>query len=181
MATLSRGISTDSGERENELQNMIRAIGSSLRGMDSSRQLAFGAALGIMIGIIPKDNLLMVALTAFLILSGANLITGALGSMIGTLMGIGIQPLLHRIGETLLNSEPIIIPLSKFLQMPLAPWTRLDNTVVAGGLAMGILVALPTYLISFYLFEKYRVQLERFFTDSRVATWILGYPSAENG
>lgn len=162
------------------MPNLIRAFGNSVRGIDSSRQLALGVAIGAMIGVIPKDNLLFFVLLMILILSGANLITGAVSAIGASLLSANLQDILHQTGQTVFGWEPIMVPLSKFMQLPYAAWTRLDNSIVLGGLTIGITIALPIYLISFVFFQKYREPLERLFTNSRISTWIVGYSQAEN-
>lgn len=162
------------------MPNLFRAFGSSVRGIDNSRQLALGVAIGTLIGILPKDNLLFFALLVILILSGANLVTGAVSAFGSSLLSSNLQDLFHQVGQTVFGWEPIMAPLTKFLQLPYAAWTRLDNSIVLGALTIGLTIALPIYLISFVLFQKYREPLERLVTDSRISTWVVGYSQAEN-
>lgn len=161
------------------MPNLIRVFGNSVRGIDNSRQLALGVAIGAMIGLVPKDNLLFLALLAILILSGANLLTGAVSVFVTSIIGANLQDWLHQVGQTVFGWEPIMIPISDFMQQPYAAWTRLDNSIVLGALTVGVTIVLPIYLASFVVFEKYRQQLERVFTDSRLSTWIVGYSQSE--
>jgi hypothetical protein len=58
---------------------MIRFLLSTVSGMDSPRQWAAGLALGLVGGCIPFQSLLVVVIAVVLLLSGANLLTGAAG------------------------------------------------------------------------------------------------------
>lgn len=159
---------------------MFQSISQSVQGVDSSRQLALGVALGMMIGILPKDNLLVGGLLVALILSGANFVTGILMCFSVSFLNSHVDPLFHRCGEWLMQLEYVLIPLSKFMQLPLAPWTRLDNTVVFGSFASGLIGFLPVYLGSFYCFDKNRDFIKSRITESFLFQWILGNESSKD-
>ena len=161
------------------MSNLIQAFGKSINGIDSPKKLAMGMAIGCMIGFLPKDNLMFVGLLVFLIMSGANLVTGALAGLVTSVFSGAIQPLAHSLGNQVLSLEFVVVPLAKFLQFPVAPWTRLDNTVVSGSLTIGILAFVPVYLASLIVFKKYRDSIQRMFIESRLVAWVIGYPTDE--
>ena len=152
----------------------------NIKGVDSSRQLALGVAIGLMIGILPKDNLLVGGLLVTLILSGANFVTGSIMCFSVSLFNTQIEPLIHRCGEWLLQLDYVLIPLSKFMQLPMAAWTRLDNTVVCGSFAMGLICFLPVYLPSFFFFDKNRNFIKTRIVGSGLFQWILGNEPTED-
>ena len=122
---------------------------------DSPKQLAFGVALGLVIGLIPKGNLvaatLMVMLFAFRTNLGAGLLTIGGVSAIGT----RIDPLLDAIGARILGSPTFYDRMSDWYELPLVPWTSLNNTVVLGGTVLGAALFYPAYHLSEMLFERY--------------------------
>ncbi len=152
-----------------------------LDGIDSSRQLAMGLALGAMIGLLPKDNALFVGLLVTLVISGANFITGCLSGIGFSLVGSSAQPLMHEIGKLLFQFDWVVGLLGKFFQLPIAPWTHLDNSVVAGSFVTGLAGFIPCYLVSFYLFESNRTFIRDRILQSSFVRWIIGYetPSHE--
>jgi uncharacterized protein (TIGR03546 family) len=157
----------------------MRSLRNSIGGIDTPRQLALGLAMGCIVGILPKDNLIFAGLLVCMIGSGANLITGALSGLGASLLAGPMQPVTHSIGLQFLGAEYIIAPLTKFLQLPLAPWTRLDNTVVSGSLILGLIAFLPIYVSGLIVFRRYRESIEKLFVQSSLATWIVGYPADE--
>ena len=161
------------------MSNLFYTFGRSVDGIDSPGQLALGVAIGCMIGFLPKDNLTFAGLLVFMILSGANLLTGALAGTIASFFTGALQPAADSIGQQLLAHEYMVVPLAKFLQLPAAPWTRLDNTVVFGSLAVGILAFLPIYVTSLFIFQKYRKSIQRLYTTSNIAAWVVGYSADE--
>ena len=159
---------------------MANSISQNLRSFDSSRQLALGLAMGVLIGLLPKDNLVFAGLLVCLIASGASLLTGAVAGFIVTFAAATTEPWAIQVGELLFQRDWIVAGISDFMQMPVAPWTRLDDSLVAGELVIGITMFLPIYLVSYYVFEKYHQVLQTTFRDSVLTTWIMGYPESED-
>ena len=163
----------------NSRARVLTSFTSSIRGFDSSRQLAMGMSIGAMIGILPKDNILVVGLLVLLILSVSNLITGAIAGISMSLLSPMLEQSCHRIGEFVLANNFIAAVVGRFLEFPLAAWTRLDNTVVCGSLVIGMVAFLPIYFCSFYFFNRYRTTIRRVMVQSGLTNWILGYPTQE--
>jgi uncharacterized protein (TIGR03546 family) len=145
------------------LANLLHAFGTTIRGVDSSRQLALGVATGCLIGILPKDNLLFAGLLVFLIISGANLLTGIIfGAAISSVGHLTVGPI-QSLGSTVLEFELVQQVIAQALSFPWVAWTRIDNTVVVGGLGAGLMFCIPAYVVSFHFFERYRERLKSAF------------------
>ena len=161
------------------LANLLFFIRGSVRGVDSSRQLAAGIVLGMMIGLIPKTSLLVVLLAIVLILSRANLITGILSAIVFSWVGLLLDPITHSIGAMLLTHESMQAFFRDLHQYPLVAWTRIENTVVTGSLIAGILLVLPVYHISYRVFAGYRDSMIEYLTQNRISKWILSTPPSD--
>lgn len=130
------------------LVRWIRPIRFLVRGVaaaDTPRQLALGLAIGMMIGLVPKGNLTAIALSMILLGTRVNLATGMLGALLFSWLSGWTDPLAHRIGNGLLNCEPLQPMLASLHNLPLVPWTAFDNTVVFGSLTLGIWLFWPVY------------------------------------
>lgn len=111
----------------------------------SAQQIAWGFALGMLLGLVPKGNLTAVFLSMALLSLNVNFSAGVLGALAFSAVSPVLDPLTHRLGYWLLASrslEPIWVWLS---QVPLFPWTRLTNTVVLGNLVLGLWLFLPVW------------------------------------
>jgi len=157
--------------------NLLILMRSSIRGVDSSRQLAGGVALGMLLGLTPKISLLVVFFGILLILSKANLITGILSALIFTWIGPVLDPISHNLGVMLLTHESLQPFFCDIFQSPLVAWTRIDNTVVTGSVIIGLLAILPVYHLSYRFFARYRDSMVEALTQNRIAKWILGPPA----
>ncbi len=161
------------------LANLLFLMRGSLRGIDSPRQLAAGVVLGMLVGLVPKDSLLVVALVFLLILSNANLVTGLISALVFSSVGCFFDLLTHNIGVSILTYRPLQPYLLEITQWPLVGWMRIENTVVSGSVILGLFLLLPVYQLSYLVFSRYQKRLVEFVTQSRPVRWILGYPSAK--
>ena len=129
---------------------------------DSPKQLAFGVALGLAIGLIPKGNLVAAALTILLFAFRTNLGAGLLTVCAVSSFSVRLDPLLDGIGTRLLGNATVYAWMAKLYELPLVPWTALNNTVVMGGVILGAALFYPAYHLSEMLFD-------RFYEDAKAA------------
>lgn len=133
----------------------FRALAKALQANDSPRQLALGAAIGMLIGLMPKGNLTAWFLIAILFSTQVNRGVGLCAAFLFTWVGSLVDPLSHGIGLAVLNIK-MIEPLFTWLaDLPVVPWTSFNNTIVMGSLLLGAGLFYPTYRVSKYLFETY--------------------------
>ncbi|MEL7496931.1 MAG: TIGR03546 family protein [Planctomycetota bacterium] len=130
------------------LAEIWKSFRATVRGFDTPHQLALGITLGVMVGLLPKDSLLPYVIGAIAILTPGNLICLAVGCLIGSIASPWMDPLTHQIGSSILTFEPLQPLLASLYQLPMIPWARLENTVVTGNLALGIITAVPVYFVS---------------------------------
>ncbi len=147
----------------------IRYLVEGVVAADTPRQLALGFTIGMIIGLVPKGNLTAVALSMLLLGTRVNLAMGLLGTVGFSWLAGWTDPLADRIGQGLLTHEPLQPLLAWLYDLPLAPWTALDNTVVFGSLMLGIWLFLPVYHFSFLAFQKLQPQLAEYLKRYRVA------------
>ena len=135
---------------------LLRNIMSVFTAAASSRQMAFGVALGAMIGLVPKGNLTAAMLGVLLLTLQVNLAAGTVAAVLFSWVGAWTDPLAHSVGSTILT-HPSVQSIGAYLyDLPFLPWTALNNTVVLGSLVLGLVLFYPVYWLSFMLFEKYR-------------------------
>lgn len=145
------------------------------------RQLALGFALGMLIGLVPKGNLTAAALTVVFLGTRVNLGTGLAGAVLFSWIGMLTDPLTHRIGAALLTQASLEPMWAWLYQLPLAPWTALNNTVVLGSLLLGLWLFYPVFRLTELIVRrcqpwaveklgKYRI-IERLWGTEIAASW----------
>ena len=122
-----------------------RPLVKVLTAADSPEQIALGFALGMLIGLVPKDNLIAISLGVVLFSSRANLGAAALAGFLFTWLGVWADPISHRIGLGLLEFSALRPLWTWLYNFPLAPWTAFNNTVVLGSLILGLALFYPVF------------------------------------
>ena len=114
-------------------------------------QIALAVALGVMLGLIPKANLLAFVLVTALFLLRCNLGFGILAAALVSLATIRIDAKVDLLGSRLLANASVIDLEAILFQYPLFAWTALNNTLVLGSFVVGGIAFLPVYLVIFTL------------------------------
>jgi len=133
---------------------LLNTAREAVAGRKYPHQLAWATAFGLLLGIVPHGNLLAVSLVVVVLSLKLNHAMAAL-TAIGTsfLVAAYVDPLAHRVGDTVL-SHPEIQPLAmRAWEMPLMPWTDLNNTVVMGSFVIGVFALVPVFLVTYPLFR----------------------------
>ncbi|MDR2755651.1 MAG: DUF2062 domain-containing protein [Planctomycetaceae bacterium] len=120
---------------------------NTLLGRFGHREIALGIAFGVLLGLLPKTNLLFVVLVIFFFLSHANIIIGILTTLVLSFFAIWFYPLADQIGREILVSAFGQQVIGILFCVPVIPWTMLDNTVVLGTFLLGLLLFLPIFLV----------------------------------
>src|SRR4029453_10490398 len=103
----------------------------------SPRQLALGCAFGLLLGLLPKGNLLAAFVALLFFTLRVNLSAGMLSALFISFIAGYFDPINHRLGLLLLNAAPLQPLWKRFYNTPFVPWTRFNNTVVLGSFALG--------------------------------------------
>ncbi len=116
-------------------------------------QFGLGIALGLMIGLLPKDSLLPWAFGLLTLIAPVNL--GAALAAVGAGLGLSLalEPVAHSVGQTILNDATVVSWMTQLNELPVFAWTRLNNTVVMGLTAIGTLAFIPVYLTAHAVFR----------------------------
>lgn len=116
-------------------------------------ELAWGLALGIAIGIVPKGNLVSVLLIGLLISLRVNHGMAALAAVSFSFLSVWLDPWTHQLGAVMLGAERVQSLLERIWNWPLMPWTELNNTIVMGSTVAAGLAVIPTYAASVPVFR----------------------------
>ncbi|HUP77498.1 MAG TPA: DUF2062 domain-containing protein, partial [Pirellula sp.] len=122
--------------------------------------LAWGIAIGIMLGLIPKDNLVVLSLVVVLACIRVNqLVTGCTAVSLSFLAG-WFYPLTTYFGSLLLSQPRIANGIFYLYHFPMLSWTRLENALVIGGIGLGLAAILPAYAVCRWSKFKARQKLQ---------------------
>jgi uncharacterized protein (TIGR03546 family) len=154
---------------------MLRPITSLLLAIlddESSLVLAASLTYGMILGFVPKDNLLAAILGAFLLAGRFNLTVGTASAALFSGLAAMFDSVADALGRSVLTHADLSPFWAWLYQLPLAPWTRFNNTVVMGSLLLALGLATPLYLTVRFLLVQYRPRLTTWVNQSGVRQWL---------
>ncbi|GAB1482097.1 hypothetical protein MASR2M78_09120 [Treponema sp.] len=141
---------------------MIKAIVKAFVALNSNvkkEQIAAGFAWGLLLALIPTGNLIWFTLFVFAFFTkinyGMQLLVMVLFKLI---LPLAAKPL-DKLGWYILNQDSLYPYFSYLYNIPIAPLTRFNNTLVAGGLVLGLILWIPLFFIVRALVSVYRSKL----------------------
>lgn len=150
------------------LVKLIQSLLGALHSEGTPGQLAAGIALGSILGLTPLLNLHNAVVFALLVLLNVSFAGGLLGWAVFLPVGFLLDPLFDWIGHTLLLETPSLIPLwTSLYNMPVAPLTNFNNTVVLGSVVFALLFLVPLFLTARWAVTRYRATIGERVRQSR--------------
>jgi uncharacterized protein (TIGR03546 family) len=123
----------------------VRLLIKAFTSNDSPPQLAAGFALGMMIGLVPKGNLVAAVLSVLLLATRVNLGAAAAAAGLFSWLAVLTDPLTQFVGLSLLTHPPLRSVWTYSYNLPVLPWTHFNNTAVLGNLLLGGCLFYPVY------------------------------------
>jgi uncharacterized protein (TIGR03546 family) len=124
---------------------LLRWLVGTLLASSSPRQLAAGFTLGMIIGLVPKGNLIAVSLCVLLFSLKANKGLALAAALVFSVLGTTADAFSHKLGIMILGNNALQGVYAAALSIPLGPWLGFHNTVVTGSLVIGFYIAYPVY------------------------------------
>jgi uncharacterized protein (TIGR03546 family) len=152
----------------------LRVFAQALIGNDTPRQTAWGFALGMLVGLLPKGNLVAIALAMLLFGSRANRAAGLLGIGLFSYAGWALDDFAHRLGSAVLTSPHFRAAFAWIYEQPLGPFSGLNNTAVVGQLLIGLYLLYPTYRAAFAVAKFVRPRVHAYLMKYRIIRWLRG-------
>ena len=153
------------------LSNFINAF----RAGDSPGQIAGGFSVGLLIGIMPFFTLQGFFLFILLMLLNINMAAGTLAILLASLFAYLADPIFHSLGYFVLTGIPFLQGLWETLNnLPVAPLSRFNNTVVMGSFICGLALFIPVFYGMKKLVQAYRSGLEERINKWKIVHIIKG-------
>jgi uncharacterized protein (TIGR03546 family) len=152
----------------------VRLLVDALTANDSPNQLAVGFTIGMVLGLVPKGNLIAAAILVLLCATRVNRSAGLLAAGMFSLVGPLLDGVTHKIGEAVLY-QPGLQPFYAWLyDQPLGPFIGFHNTVTIGSLLLALYITYPCFYGSRLVFERYGEQMRDFMERYRIGRKIRG-------
>jgi uncharacterized protein (TIGR03546 family) len=150
----------------------IVAINSNL----GKAQIASGFAWGLFLVLIPAGNLFWIVVFLVSFFFKHHHASKLLCMVILKLLFWLTAPLLDAVGWQVLHIEALQPLFTSLYNMPFVPFTKFNNTLVAGGIVSGVILWLPVFFLVLLLVSVYRHTLAPKIRESRIVMAIKNAP-----
>lgn len=143
----------------------------------SPAEVAGGVCLGMFLGFIPLNGPMALLLLIFFFLFKVNRFSTAITLPLFKLFyHFGISSLTERIGGYLLIDANFLTGFWKLItSLPVLALLDLNNTLVAGGIALSVILCLPVFLLIRFIYIKFVEPHLNRIQDSKLARRIKSY------
>lgn len=158
---------------------MIKAIARFIRALNGNikkSQLAAGFAWGLLLGLIPAGNVFWVALFLFSFFLKHNYWSKLLFMILLKIFSPLIAPLTDMLGWEILHISALQPLFTTMYNTPFVPFTKFNNTLVAGGITAGIALWVPVFLLFMGLIPLYRNTIGDKLRNSKLVRRIVKFP-----
>ena len=138
--------------------------------------VAHAVALGLLLALVPKANLLWAFLFFLTMFIRVNKGSFFLALILLSFVTPFADPALEAIGYGILSFGPLQGAYRFLYDTPFVGLTRFNNSVVAGSFAAGIVLYVPAYLLFLKLVTAYRVKLQPMIVNSKTYKVFLNLP-----
>ncbi len=152
----------------------FRFLTQALTAESAAERISMGVAMGILIGLVPKGNLLCLCFVVLAFVVRINLLAVLVTTAVASFAAFVIEPALHEIGYGVLSISSLQPLFASLYDTPWIPWTRFNNTVVMGGLLIGLVQLLPTYFTLTPWIRRCQPNWSRRARNSRWGRELLG-------
>ena len=146
---------------------MIAFISGLLKSLNANTnpgEIAHGIACGLLLGFVPKDNLLWILLFVFLFFVRINKPAYFIMLAVASAITPALDPTFDSVGLSFLTMKQVYGAYAFLLDIPFVAFTKINNSVVIGSLIIGLIAYIPTYIIgriAVWAWRKYGVMILR--------------------
>lgn len=157
-----------------------------LHSEQGTRSIAWGVAMGFILGMTPAFSLQSVLVFLLLFIFRIQIGAAFLTAFFFKFIAFFLDPLFNSIGSTVLEIEALKPLFTELYNMPIVPLTRFYNTIVMGSGVVSILLVPVIYVGALIAVGKYRatvvyrVQGTKVWKAFRATTFYKWYVSYEN-
>ncbi len=146
-----------------------------LRAGESPGLIAGGFTMGFIVGLTPFWTLQNLLILMIVILTKVNLSAVVFSIFLFSFVAYLFDPLFHNLGYFLLAQVEALNGLwTALYNMPIAPFTRFYNTIVAGSLLTALIMAFPVYFLGKNGIVSYRKTLGPKVENSKFVKAVRG-------
>ena len=161
---------------------MLKAIAKLLGAISSNTRpgaIAHAVSCGVLLGFMPKDNLLWYILFIFILFMNIQRGAYALSILLGAALTVFLDPLFDSVGYSILPVESMKPYYASLLDIPFVAFTKFNNTVVMGSFVCGVAAYIPLYVLARLFVWAWRKYLAEKVRKLKIAAVLKNIPLVE--
>lgn len=161
---------------------MLKAIAKLLGAISSNTRpgaIAHAVSCGVLLGFMPKDNLLWYILFIFILFMNIQRGAYALSILLGAAFTVFLDPLFDSVGYSILTVESVKPYYASLLDIPFVAFTKFNNTVVMGSFVCGVAAYIPLYVLARLFVWAWRKYLAEKVRKLKIAAVLKNIPLVE--
>ncbi len=161
---------------------MLKFIVKLFKALNSNSnpsEIAHAVSIALILGFLPKNNLLWYLLMVFFIFMRINKGTFVIFTFLFSLLTPFIDPYFDRIGTFLLTIPSMQSIYSTLMDIPFVSFTNFNNTIVAGSLASSIVLYIPVFVLSRIFVSLFRKSIIPLIRKTKLAIFIQNLPTVK--
>jgi len=119
-----------------------------LNSNSKASQIANSFCIGMILGLMPKNNLLWFLILVFFMFVRIHKACYGIMILLGALISPCLDPLFDKVGYAVLTFAPMENAFANLLDVPFVGFTRFNNTVVMGSLVCGLIAYIPVFFLA---------------------------------
>ncbi len=130
---------------------MLKVIVKFLKALNSNShpgEIAHAVCLGMLLGLLPKNNIFWYVITAFVLFMRINKGALILSTLAFTLLAPIFDPQFNALGYSFLTLPKLTPLFADLLDIPFVAYTKFNNTMACGSLLVGLALYIPVYIIA---------------------------------
>ena len=161
---------------------MLKAIAKLLGAISSNTRpgaIAHAVSCGVLLGFMPKDNLLWYILFILILFMNIQRRAYALSILLGAAFTVFLDPLFDSVGYSILTVESVKPYYASLLDIPFVAFTKFNNTVVMGSFVCGVAAYIPLYVLARLFVWAWRKYLAEKVRKLKIAAVLKNIPLVE--
>ncbi|AIW88452.1 MULTISPECIES: TIGR03546 family protein [unclassified Treponema] len=122
-------------------------------------EIAHAVAIGMLLGFMPKDNVLWYLLFVFFLFVRVNRGAFLLTVLVASLFARFFDPLFDSLGYAVLTFSSLKPVYAALLDIPFVAFTKFNNTIVAGSIVFSLILYIPVYIVIRIFAKSWRTYL----------------------
>lgn len=161
---------------------MIKKIVSLFRILNSNSkpgEIANAFCLGILLGFVPKNNLLWYLLFVFFSFVRINKTVYFFITLLMSFVAPLADSFFDSFGYTILTNQSLSPVFANLLEVPFVGFTKFNNTIVCGALAFSLIIYIPLFVIIVVFVKLWRSKITVLWNNSRIGKFFYKLPLVE--